>query len=188
MKKKEEDICNNNSQNFKNLCQMARIKYSDYIRTTEQRHKESVCSFWNELKSRNKLVKSTYSGYYSITDEAFMSKSDLIYLNDKKTYVTEQFHPVEFITEQNYKINFIPEIPKLKEKIDKEEIRFFPYNIINEVKEYINQNLNELSISRPKNRVYWGIPVPGEEDKHTIYVWFEALINYITVLGICHND
>jgi methionyl-tRNA synthetase len=113
-----------------------------------------------------------------------MSKSDLIYLNDKKIYVTEQLHPVEFITEQNYKIYLKPEIPTFKERIDKQDIRFFPYSLINEIQEYINQNLNDLSISRPKNRVHWGIPVPEEEDKHTIYVWFEALINYITVLGI----
>ena len=139
--------------------------------------------FWNELKSKNFIKPSNYSGYYSVVDESFMSKNDLKYIEEENKYVTEQNQPVEYITEENYHIDFKGIFDKFKQEIENKNINFIPRNIINEVNEYINQNLSELSISRPRNRVSWGIPVPGEENQQTVYVWFEALINYLTILS-----
>ena len=116
-----------------------------------------------------------------------MSQNDLIFHPEENRYETKQKQPVEYITEENFKIEFEPVIERFKQEIEKNNIKYIPQNMKNEVNEYINQRLFDLSISRPKSRVNWGIPVPGSENKQTIYVWFEALLNYITIIGIKYN-
>jgi methionyl-tRNA synthetase len=171
-------FCDKNSAKFKALFDLAGIKYDDYIRTTEERHKEEVHKIWKILENDKKVEKGTYSGYYSISDESFIPEKDLIQVDGK--YVTKLKQPVEYITEENYKILFDKYINKYNELIEKNILVFFPSYIHNEVKEYINQKLFDICISRPKKRVTWGIDVPNDNE-HVIYVWFEALINYLTV-------
>jgi methionyl-tRNA synthetase len=120
-------FCNKNSSKFKELFDIAGISYDDYIRT----------KFWSNLE--NKIEKGTYSGYYSVSDESFIPEKDLIQIDNN--YVTKLKQPVEYITEDNYKIVFDKYIDKYNELIEKKILIFFPNTIHNEVKEYINQKL-----------------------------------------------
>ncbi len=134
-----KSFCDKNSAKFKELFDITGIKYDDYIRTTEDRHKEEVHKFWESLEKDKKVEKGVYSGYYSISDESFIPEKDLIQVDNK--YVTKLKQPVEYITEDNYKIVFNKYIEKYNELIDKNVLVFFPSSIHNEVKEYINQKL-----------------------------------------------
>ena len=174
-------MCDENSEKFKNLFDMAKISYNDYIRTTEERHKNVVQNYWNDLNRQNLINSGKYEGYYSVSDESFIPLKDLIHEKETNNYKTILNQPVEYITETSYLLNFKNYIDKYLSKLNNNELTFIPTYIKNEVNEYINSELHVLSISRPKSRVSWGIEVPNDKSQ-VIYVWFEALINYLTVL------
>jgi len=174
-------MCDENSDKFKNLFDMAKISYNDYIRTTEERHRNVVQDYWNDLNRQNLINSGKYEGYYSVSDESFIPLKYLIHEKETNKYKTILNQPVEYITETSYLLNFKNYIDKYLSKLNNNELTFIPTYIKNEVNEYINSELHALSISRPKSRVSWGIEVPNDKSQ-VIYVWFEALINYLTVL------
>jgi methionyl-tRNA synthetase len=176
-------FCQKNSQVFKNLFDKSKIDYDYFIRTSDESHKNYVSLFWNQMQEKGRINKTDYSGFYSVQEESFIPEKDLIKKGDKyyTTLSTHSNQPVEYITEQNYQLKFTKEdIEKYLKLVEDEKLAFYPKSIINEVKGYISQNLMDLCISRPSKRVSWGIEVPNDKE-HVIYVWFEALLNYLTI-------
>lgn len=157
---------------------MAGIKYDRFIRTTEPGHRRTVQDFWAKLDSRGFLHNSEYSGYYSIADESFIPEKDLVKGSNGFTTISGQ--PVDLVTEQN--VVFRPgesAVEDLRQMIREGRLSLQAAQV-NEIEEYIRQGLDQFSISRPISRVSWGIPAPGRDDQ-IIYVWFDALLNYLTV-------
>lgn len=162
----------NMAENFKKAMKVLEINYDRFIRTTDEDHKKSVQAVWRNLKEKGFIYKGQYEGYYSVADETFFSKSSLV--NGKAPTGAE----VRLEKEDAYFFK----IGTLKEKL----LNFFeknpnftsPKNRINELQSFLKQDLNDLCISRKNNG--WGIEVP-DDNKFVIYVWFDALINYITV-------
>lgn len=154
----------------------------DFIRTTEIRHKKIVNILWDKLISTSYITKSKYSGYYCTSDENFVQLKDLKQniVNNKVKYTTLEDKEVEYITEDTYMFNASKELTNKFTKLLGKNI-LMNKSQIKEVNNFINLfNLDSFAITRPKERVYWGIEASNSKD-HIIYVWIEALFNYISV-------
>ncbi|CAD6566918.1 MAG: methionyl-tRNA synthetase [Tremellales sp. Tagirdzhanova-0007] len=176
----EEDFCSGVSQTFRDLAALANISYTDFIRTSERRHHDAVEHFWGRLVAADCVYKGTHSGWYSVSDECFYSASQIKELEDGKKVAVESGNEVVWEEEDNWKFRLPDYRDRLLEWIGREELVYPPA-----MRTYISAQIEtagELSISRPASRVKWGVPVPGDPQQ-TIYVWVDALINYITVLG-----
>jgi methionyl-tRNA synthetase len=160
------------SATFQNLWKRMGITNDDYIRTTDERHKRGVQHLWKVLEHRGAIYLSTYTGQYSVGEEMFVDGPPGTIGPDGK--------PTETVTEENYFFRLSDYQEKLIHLIESGELHIQPEAIKNEVLSFIRSGLKDVSISRTS--VSWGIPVPGNE-KHTVYVWFDALINYMTAVG-----
>lgn len=166
-------FCNEVSASFQRMNEDFNIIPDDFIRTTQKRHIDGVQAFWSKLESNGWIYKGYYKGWYSIRDEAFYGEDELI--NGKAPTGAD----VTWHEEESYffKLSYFAEI---LQKIYGIEGFVFPDSRLNEVKSFVSSGLKDLSISRTSFK--WGIPVPGDE-KHVIYVWLDALTNYVTALG-----
>lgn len=151
------------------------IEPNDFIRTTESRHKKAVEVFLNKLKDSGQVYEGEYEGLYCLGHEAFIKESDLVdgLCPDHKTEPQK-------LKEKNWFFKLSAYGPQLASKIESGEFIVDPQIRKNEVLSFINQGLEDIAISRPN--VKWGIPVPWDTDQ-TVYVWVDALINYITGVG-----
>jgi methionyl-tRNA synthetase len=166
------------SVSFKDLVNHLHITNDDFIRTSEKRHIIAAQAFWNVLKQKGYIYSGKYEGWYSIRDEAFYQEDELI--NGKAPTGAE----VEWTVEESYFFKLSAfEAPLLK-YIDEHPDFIMPHSRKNEVVSFIKSGLNDLSISRTSFN--WGIPVP-ENDKHIMYVWIDALVNYLTAIGYPDN-
>lgn len=159
------------SVSFKELAKFMNFQYDDFIRTTEERHEKAVIALWNRLEERGQIYLDSYSGWYSVRDEAFYSESELI---DGKAPTGAE---VEWVKEESYFFRLSNWQDKLLELYENQPNFIFPESRKNEVISFVKSGLTDLSISRTS--FDWGIKVPGNE-KHVIYVWIDALTNYIT--------
>ncbi len=162
------------SQNFRHLTKALNFSNDDFIRTTEDRHKRAVAHLWQRLVDRGEIYLGSYSGWYALRDEAFYAESELI--NGKAPTGAD----VEWVTEPSYFFRLSQWQDKLLEFYHKNPDFIAPESRRNEVLRFVEGGLTDLSISRTSFN--WGIPVPGDE-KHVIYVWLDALTNYITAIG-----
>lgn len=171
------------SGTFVELWKTLNVEYTDFIRTTEPRHKKTVEAVWLELQKRGDVYKSSYSGWYCTPDETFWTEGQIV-REEGKVLCPDCKRPVEKIEEENYFLRLSKYQSWLTETIrDGKEIRILPDTRKNEVLGFLEHNdLQDLCISRPKNRLAWGIPSPLSAD-HVTYVWFDALINYISAVG-----
>jgi len=170
------------SEKFKEVNKKLNISNDDFIRTTDQkRHWPSVQKAWLKLKENGDIYKKAYQGLYCIGCEAFITKKDLI---DGKC-IYHQKEP-ETIEEENYFFRLSKYQEKIKDAIEKNEIEIIPESRKNEALSFIKQGLEDISFSRPRKDLKWGIPVP-DDDSQTIYVWCDALINYVSVLDYANN-
>lgn len=160
---------------FKDLCNILNISNDDFIRTTEERHKKAARYFWEKLKNNGHIYEGKYSGWYSVRDEAFYAESELT-----KEGLAPTGAPVEWMEEPSYFFNLSKWQDKLLEFYDANPDFIKPSSRRNEVISFVKSGLLDLSISRTSMK--WGIPVPGDE-KHVMYVWLDALTNYISALG-----
>lgn len=181
-------FCNDLAQKFKDLAQLGNIKYDRFIRTTDSDHYEAVNHFWNVVNSKGWIYKGQHSGWYSISDEAFYTEMDIEESVDEKNgekimISKETGSKVVFQSEENYffKLSAFQQELLTIIKSNPNFIRPQKYYdfIVNDLEKV---QLSDLSISRPSWRLQWGIPVPGDESQK-IYVWFDALVNYITCTG-----
>ena len=172
-------FCNQISETFRDLSKTLNLSNTDFIRTTEQRHKKTVQHLWSELEKNDNIYLSKYSGWYSVSDEAFYNEDEIIDKDGKKVADVSN-SPVEWIEEESYFFRLSKWQDKLLEYYEKNEDFISPKSRKNEVVNFVKGGLKDLSISR--KAFSWGIKVPGNSE-HVIYVWLDALTNYISALN-----
>ena len=163
------------SDEFKKTWSVLNISYDKFIRTTDKEHEEGVRKFIFQLKEKGVIYQDKYQALYCPNCEDFVQKKDLI--DGKCPYHGKE---PELVSETNYFFKLDKFLGPVKELIEKDEIEIRPGERKREVLSMINQDLGNLSISREK--VSWGISLPFDE-KQTVYVWVDALLNYITAIG-----
>jgi len=172
-------FCDEISQTFRNLSKTLNLSNTDFIRTTEERHKKTVQHLWTQLEKNNDIYLSKYSGWYSVSDEAFYNENEIIEKNGIKI-ATDSGSPVEWIEEESYFFRLSKWQDSLLEYYEKNPNFIAPKSRKNEVVSFVKSGLKDLSISR--KTFSWGIDVPNNPD-HVIYVWLDALTNYISALN-----
>ncbi|PIP59851.1 MAG: methionine--tRNA ligase, partial [Verrucomicrobia bacterium CG22_combo_CG10-13_8_21_14_all_43_17] len=172
-----QELCDGVAEEYKALCGRLDITYDDYIRTTERRHKDVVNKILLNLFEKGEIYKSEYKGYYSTKEEQFLQEKDKV---DGKW--PESYGEVTEISESNYFFNLSQYQDWLIDHIQKNEDFIFPKYRAKQVLEFLKEPINDLCISRPKERLQWGISLPFDDD-YVSYVWFDALINYISAVG-----
>ncbi len=172
-------FCDELSKTFKDLSKTLNLSNNDFIRTTEDRHKKSVQFLWNELKKNGDIYLSKYSGWYSVSDEAFYNDDEIEDLDNKKVAISSK-SLVEWVDEESYFFKLSKwEKPLLKFYKDNPDF-ISPKSRKNEVISFVKRGLKDLSVSRKS--FSWGIKVP-DDDNHVIYVWLDALTNYMSALN-----
>ncbi|MZG53810.1 MAG: methionine--tRNA ligase [Nitrospinae bacterium] len=164
-------------QRFKELWVKLNISNSDFIRTTEERHKVLVCDILQNLYDKDEIYRDSYEGWYCTPCERFWTEKDL-----QEGNCPECKRKVEKIEEHNYFFRMGKYQEWLVEKIKSDPHFILPASRRNEVLGFLEKPLEDLCISRPKSRLPWGIPLPFDKD-YVTYVWFDALINYISIHG-----
>lgn len=163
------------SESFRHLMTAMHISNDDFIRTTEHRHKEAVAVFWQKLLDNGTIYEGFYEGWYAVRDEAFFDESELT-----RDGLAPTGAPVEWVKEPSYFFNLSKWQDKLLEFYEANPDFIRPISRRNEVISFVKSGLKDLSVSR--TTFNWGIKVPNNE-KHVIYVWLDALVNYISALG-----
>jgi methionyl-tRNA synthetase len=177
-------FCDEISKTFKNLSKTLNLTNNDFIRTTESRHKKSVQYLWEELKKNDDIYLSKYSGWYSVSDEAFYNEDEIEDLDNKKVAISSK-SPVEWVDEESYFFRLSKWEKPLLEFYEKNPDFISPASRKNEVISFVKNGLKDLSVSRKS--FSWGIKVPNDDD-HVIYVWLDALTNYISALNYPNKD
>ena len=172
------DFCNKISQTFKDLSKILNLSNTDFIRTTENRHKVSVHHLWKELEKSGDIYLSKYSGWYSVSDEAFYHEDEIEIKKELKVSISSG-SKVEWVEEESYFFKLSKWQNKLIEYYEKNPDFILPKSRKNEVVSFVKSGLKDLSISRKS--FSWGIKVPSNKE-HVIYVWLDALTNYISAL------
>lgn len=165
------------SQTFRELLKTLNISNDRFVRTTDQGHEQRAQIIWKNLAKY--IYKGKYSGWYCTGDEAYFPE-DLVKQN--KGICPAHNRPYEKLEEENYFFKLSAFSAQIKQLIVSEQLRIRPLSRKNEILAVINSGLEDISVSRPKDKISWGVPVPGD-DSQVMYVWFEALMNYITVIG-----
>jgi len=178
-KKDTLKFCDEISKTFKDLTKTLNLTNTDFIRTTEKRHKESVQFLWNELKKNDDIYLSKYSGWYSVSDEAFYNDDEIIEDNGIKIAKISK-SIVEWVNEESFFFRLSKWENKLLKYYEENPDFIQPESRKNEVISFVKNGLKDLSVSRKS--FSWGIKVPGN-DNHVIYVWLDALTNYISALN-----
>ena len=173
------EFCNQISQTFRDLSKTLNLSNTDFIRTTEDRHKKTVQHLWSKLEKNDEIYLSKYSGWYSVSDEAYYNEDEIIDKKGKKIAETSG-SPVEWIEEESYFFRLSKWQDKLLDYYEKNPEFISPKTRKNEVVNFVRGGLRDLSISR--KAFSWGIKVPNNPD-HVIYVWLDALTNYISALN-----
>ena len=177
-------FCNQISETFRNLSKKLNLTNTDFIRTTEDRHKKTVQHLWNQLLKNDDIYLSKYSGWYSVSDEAFYSEEEIEeYENGKRSISSKSI--VEWIEEESYFFRLSKWEKPLLEYYEKHPDFISPTSRKNEVISFVKGGLNDLSVSRKS--FSWGIKVPNDKN-HVIYVWLDALTNYISALNYPNTD
>ena len=165
-------FCDMNAAHFKNLAATMNFSNDDFIRTTEDRHKKGAQAFWKAIEPYIYLDK--YAGWYAVRDEAYYQESELV--NGKAPTGAD----VEWVEEESYFFKLSEFTQPLLDFYENNPTFVQPESRFNEVKRFVEGGLKDLSISRTTFK--WGIPVPNNE-KHVMYVWLDALTNYLTAIG-----
>ena len=167
------------SAKFQNMLNVLHISNDDFIRTTQPRHKAGATALWEKLAAAGHIYLGHYEGFYAVRDEDFYAESDLTTLPDGKK-IAPTGAPVEWVREPNYLFRLSAFQDRLLAHYEANPDFIGPSSKRNEMLSFIRSGLNDLSVSR--SSFTWGIPVPGDES-HVMYVWLDALANYITALG-----
>lgn len=167
------------SQNFRDLCPLLNYSNDDFIRTTEPRHIKACQQLWNTLVEKGDIYLGKYEGWYAVRDEAYYAEDELKDgPNGKK--VAPSGAEVEWMVEESYFFKLSAWGERLLKFYEQNPDFIQPEARANEVKRFVEGGLKDLSVSR--TAFDWGVPVPGN-DKHIMYVWIDALTNYLTVAG-----
>jgi methionyl-tRNA synthetase len=160
---------------FKELTPMMGLSNDRFIRTTDADHLATATTMWQALERNGYIYKAKYAGWYSVPDETFYTEEELV---DGKS--PDSGHPVEWVEEESYYFKLSAFGDKLLAHYEQNPDFIKPDSRRNEVVSFVKSGLKDLSISR--STFNWGVPVPGD-DKHIMYVWIDALTNYLTAVG-----
>lgn len=179
--------CDIQADNFMELAAKANLANDFFIRTTDEDHKEAVRHFWYLLEEKGLIYRKSHEGWYCVSDETFYPESMLTRSIDPLTgevfiASTETGNAVEWLEEKNYHFRMTALKDQLLQFYQDNPEWVVPKYRMQEVVSWVERSLEDLSISRPSERLDWGIRVPGDESQ-TIYVWVDALINYLTKAG-----
>ena len=177
-------FCDEISKTFRNLSKILNLTNTDFIRTTENRHKISVQYLWNELEKNDDIYLSKYSGWYSVSDEAFYNEDEIEESNGAKVAISSK-STVEWVDEESYFFRLSKWEKPLLEFYQKNPDFISPSSRKNEVISFVKSGLKDLSVSRKS--FSWGIKVPNN-NQHVIYVWLDALTNYLSALNYPNTD
>jgi len=176
--KNPKEFCDKISKQFEDLKRILNLSNDDFIRTTDRkRHWPTVKKVWLKLKENGDIYKKKYRGLYCEGCEAFAKEKDLI--NGKCP--NHQKEP-EIFEEENYFFKLSKYQKKIEKALKEDEIKIIPQKRKNEMLSFIKQGLEDISFSRPAEKLKWGIFVPHDKSQ-TIYVWADALVNYLSALG-----
>ncbi len=170
------------SQQFRDLAKALNISNDRFIRTTDEGHEQRAQIIWENLKKD--IYKGSYTGWYCTGDEAFFTEA---VVKENNGICPNHNRAYEKIEEENYFFKLSAYAPKIQKAIEDGSFRIVPATRKHEILQVFKDGLEDISISRPADKISWGIPVPGD-DTQVMYVWFEALMNYITVLGYPEHE
>jgi methionyl-tRNA synthetase len=183
--KTPKEWADNLASEFKKKWEILGIDYNKFIRTTDEIHEKTVQTFFKKLKEKGDIYKGEYNGWYCVSCETFWTYKDLKDQEGEKKVCPECGRELQETHEENYFFKLSAYEEKLKEYYENNPRFVEPESKKNEMLSIIDQGLEDLSITR-KN-IKWGISVPDDPEQ-VIYVWFDALINYISALGWVNND
>jgi methionyl-tRNA synthetase len=172
-------LLDRNTPRFQAMAERFGCSNDDFIRTTEERHRRSSVAIWERMATAGDIYLDKYVGWYSVRDEAYYDQ-DETHLDDNAIRVGPQGTPVEWVEEESYFFRLSAYQEKLLDWYENHPDFVLPQTRMNEVASFVRGGLRDLSISR--TTFDWGIKVPGNP-KHVMYVWVDALTNYITAAG-----
>jgi methionyl-tRNA synthetase len=178
------ELCDRNSPRFRAMCDRLQVSYDRFIRTTEPAHYKASQAIWKKMADAGDIYLGTYAGWYSVRDEAFYAESETT-VNGEGVRVGPQGTPVEWTEEKTYFFRLSAYGDKLLAHYEAHPDFILPETRRNEVISFVKAGLQDLSISR--TTLTWGVPVP-DAPGHVMYVWVEALTNYLTGVGYPHID
>jgi methionyl-tRNA synthetase len=165
---------------FRKMVETLNCSNDDFIRTTEERHKRMVVELWERMEQAGDIYLGKYAGWYSVRDEAYYAEEETEDREGKR-YATKSGTPVEWVEEESYFFRLSAYQQKLLALYEASKDFIGPPERRNEIMSFVTRGLQDLSISR--TTFDWGIPVPGV-DGHVVYVWVDALTNYISATGL----
>lgn len=176
-----QQLCDQNSQKFRDLQKLLNVSNDRFIRTTDKGHEQRAQLIWKALSQD--IYKGTYAGWYDVRQEEYVPEAKV------DPARTQPDHPQAYrrIEEENYFFALSKYTDRIRAKIESGEFQIVPETKRNEILAVLREGLDDISISRPKEKLEWGIPVPGDKNQ-VMYVWFEAVMNYITVLGYPEHE
>ncbi len=175
-------LADKNAEKFREMLTMLNISNDRFIRTTDKGHEQRAQVIWKNLSGD--IYKSKYTGWYCKGCEEFVTETAV---KDNKGECPVHKKPYDKIEEENHFFKLSRYADKIHAAIESGEFRIIPETRKNEILGVFKEGLTDISISRPKDKISWGIPVPGDSSQ-VMYVWFEALMNYITVLGYPEHE
>lgn len=173
------ELATRNAGRFKEMDERLNVSFDRFIRTTEEQHHRSSQEIWRRMAANGDIYADTYAGWYSVRDEAYYAE-DETRLNDEGVRLGPQGTPVEWVEEKSYFFRLSDYQSKLLKLYEEHPDFIGPDSRRNEVVSFVRGGLRDLSISR--TTFDWGVKVPGDEE-HVMYVWVDALTNYITGVG-----
>jgi methionyl-tRNA synthetase len=177
-----QQLVDMNAAYFKELKEVLNLSYDHFIRTTDDYHEKGAQKVWTLMNEKGDIYKDSYEGLYCIGCEAFVLEKDLV---DGKC--PNHNRVPEKLREENYFFKLSKYSEEIGKKIESGELKIFPESKKNEILFVIKEGLKDVSFSRPKKILKWGIDVPNDPDQ-VMYVWCDALSNYITGVGYGHDE
>ncbi|MEL6920304.1 MAG: methionine--tRNA ligase [Pseudomonadota bacterium] len=172
-------LADRNAARFQDMTRALNASNNDFIRTTEERHYKTCQAIWERMAANGDIYKDAYAGWYSVRDEAYYDEDETELRDDGMRY-GPQGTPVEWVEEESYFFRLSAYGDKLLALYENQPDFIGPDTRKNEIVSFVKRGLKDLSISR--TTFDWGVPVPGDE-KHVMYVWVDALTNYLTGIG-----
>ena len=176
-----EDYVKENSDKFKNFIHKLGVEYTDFIRTTDAKHEKRVQEIWKKLEPH--IYRNKYEGWYCSGCERFVTDKEY---DENHGVCPDHQKPYEKLAEENYYFRIADFKDKIRQAISSDEMLILPEFRKKEILKLLEDS-PDVSISRPREQLTWGVPVPGD-DTQVMYVWLDALSNYITVLGYPDQD
>lgn len=173
-----KQFADKNSQKFRDIQTSLGSEPDRFVRTTDDYHEAAVQYVWQELQKRDLIYKSSYKGWYCTGCESFVTETEV---KANHGVCPDHQKPYQELNEENYFYKLSQFSDPIRQAIENDELKIIPKSRKNEILNVLKEGLSDISISRPKEKLTWGIDVPGD-DSQVVYVWFDALLNYISVI------